>query len=469
MAPLDLLVLGMNSGTAMDGIDIGLCRFKQEAPESPMEMELIQYDELEVPQWIKKPMLRMLRETSTTPAEMSQINVQLGQMFADAANEFCQKYNVPREAVDLIGSHGQTIWLLSMPKEGETKSALCMGEGTVMSAMTGITTVTDFRMAEQAVGRQGAPLVGFYDGLLLRHPTKYIACQNIGGIANVCFIPSDADGSIDTMTDFDCGPGNIFIDAAVRYFTNGEREYDKDGEMGKRGTVCQEIVDNFLHNHPYCTHDPPKTTGREVFGDGDAQAIIDDCLARGLSPDDTVATITRITAQNIVEHYHRYAPERGAVIDEIHMCGGGSLNPNVTEYIQSAFPRARVLSLDESGIPSAAKEAVTFAMQGMEAILGRALIVPCNAETTEGNTISGKIAPGKSWRTLIGKAHAFGEGKPLPRVREMFLTRKYFMNQKPINGLPADFNFEKSVNGTNGVNAHATNGVNGSNGVNGHH
>lgn len=144
----------------------------------------------------------MLRETKTTPSMMSQLNVQLGQMFGDAVKEFCDKHQVPMDSIDLIGSHGQTIWLLSMPGKGETRSAFCLGEGTVISAMTGITTVTDFRMAEQAVGRQGAPLVALIDGLLLHHPTKWRVCQNIGGIANLCVIPPDSAGGVDAMVDW---------------------------------------------------------------------------------------------------------------------------------------------------------------------------------------------------------------------------------------------------------------------------
>lgn len=155
-----------------------------------------------VPQWIKKPVLTMLRETQTTPSLMSQLNVKLGIMFGEAVMQFCAKHDVAPRDIDLIGSHGQTIWLLSMPEVGETRSAFCLGEGTVISAITGITTVTDFRMAEQAVGRQGAPLVALIDGLLLRHPTKWRICQNIGGIANLCVIPPDNEGGLDAMVDW---------------------------------------------------------------------------------------------------------------------------------------------------------------------------------------------------------------------------------------------------------------------------
>jgi 1,6-anhydro-N-acetylmuramate kinase len=381
---------------------------------------------------MKRRILKMLRDTRTTPSDMSQLNVQLGQMFSEAFHTFCEKHNVQSSSVDLIGSHGQTIWLLSMPKEGETRSAFCLGEGTIMSSLTGITTVTDFRQAEQAVGRQGAPLVALIDGLLLRHPTKARLCQNIGGIANLCFIPPDSKGGVDSMVDWDCGPGNMFIDAAMRYFTNGELEYDKDGEWGRQGTVNQKIVDDFLNSNPYINTHPPKTTGREVFGDNECQEIIDACLAAGCSKYDTIATITRIAAENIVRQYRTYLPSYDIdpeSIDEIFMCGGGARNPNIIAYMREQLPKTRICKLDETGVPADAKEAVSFAQQALEAVLGRAALVPINSDSLTPNTISGKISPGIRWRELMRRCIKFGdqwqgEGA-LPTVKEMVVDRPY--------------------------------------------
>ncbi|KAH7150582.1 hypothetical protein DER46DRAFT_703239 [Fusarium sp. MPI-SDFR-AT-0072] len=426
---LDLTVLGMNSGTAMDGIDCALVRYYQESPDAPLHMELIKYDEMPVPQWIKKPVLTMLRETRTTPSKMSQLNVQLGQMFGDAVKEFCDKHDIAMDSIDLIGSHGQTIWLLSMPEEGETRSAFCLGEGTVISAITGITTVTDFRMAEQAVGRQGAPLVALIDGLLLHHPTKWRVCQNIGGIANLCVIPPDSEGGVDAMVDWDCGPGNMFIDNAMRYFTNGEMEYDRDGEWSAKGTVNQEIVDKFLSTNKYCNHAPPKTTGRETFGDNEGQELINECLAAGCDKYDTLATITRITAQNIIKQYRTFFPRFGISVEkisEIYMCGGGARNPTIIKYLREQLPDTEIRPLDETGVPSDAKEAVSFAQQAMEAILGRSALVPINSDSLTPNTISGKIAPGRRWREIMKSSIRFGEGRSdLPTVKEMIVEQPY--------------------------------------------
>ncbi|RKU43770.1 hypothetical protein DL546_003550 [Coniochaeta pulveracea] len=283
-SPLSLKVIGHNAGTSMDGVDLVHVHFTQDSPVAPLNMQLLHYGEYPMPQKVKKRVMKLIKENKTTPEEMAIVNIELGQVIADAVKSFAkdQGFDLERE-VDLIGGQGQTIWHLPLPElfEGDQMRAhLDMAEIAIIAADTSITSLGNFRVSDMALGRQGCPLFAALDSLLLNHPTLNRAVQNIGGIANFSILPK---GKVEGCYDFDTGPGNVFIDAAVRYFTDGQQEYDKDGAMGAKGTVDQAIVDEILAG-PYFVHDIPKTTGRETFGDRMAEDICDKMLASKWPP-----------------------------------------------------------------------------------------------------------------------------------------------------------------------------------------
>ena len=380
-----------------------------------------------MPSKIRTDILSMLREDTAPPSMMSQMDAEMGHTFANAIHIFAQKHGIAIDDIDLIGSGGQLITLTGTPPRGQHRSNMCLGEGAVISAKTGVTTVSDYRTAEQAVGRQGAPLFAYLVGLLLHHPTRLQICITIGGITTVCFIPPDNKGGIDAMYDWDTGPGTSMIDSAFRRFG-----YDPATDQGTSlldGKVCHEVVEKLLATDEYLQARPPKTTAREIYGDAKAHRIIGLCGLRGYSHADTIATMTRFTSASIIQQMLLYGPGREAINNaDIVIDGRGMFNPQLVADLRNEFPRANFGSFDKTGVPCNAKKAVGFAMQAMEALLGRALPVPTNADVRRPNTITGKLAPGVRWREVLEKSVSFGGAgrgwEGLPEVRELIVKQK---------------------------------------------
>lgn len=384
-------VLGMNSGTSVDSIDLALCEFAQ-APEQPgtLMLRLLTYGTLPYPPDLQERVLRLCREAVCRLDDLTEMNFLLGEALAAAAVRFLRAEKGTH--IDLVASHGQTIYHLVEP--GRMLSTLQMGEAALIAQRTGVTAVADFRVADIAAGGQGAPLTSFLDALLCCDARVTRALQNIGGVGNVTFLP--ASPGPEGAYAFDTGPGNALIDYGARFFSQGSAHYDRDGVMARAGSVHTALLEEVLA-HPYFHRPPPKTTGRELFGDAFATALIARARELALSPAETMATLTALTAESIALAYRLFGPPH---LDEVLVSGGGSSNPVLMEYLRRALPESRVICFDETGLPARAKEAVLFALLGHEALHGRPANLPRCTGAGE-QTILGKLVPGANYRSLL--------------------------------------------------------------------
>lgn len=265
-----------------------------------------------------------------------------------------------------------------------------IGEGAVVAQRTGITTVAELRAADLAVGGHGAPLSVYVDYVLFHHPTISRAVQNIGGIANVTGLTAGCE--LSEVSSFDTGPGNMVIDGVVRHFTGGRSQYDKDGEMAARGKVSTKLLAELME-HPYVKKVPPKTTGREDFGDQFAAAVIKRATELSLSPEDVVATVTAFTVEAMAFNYRTYL-FRAKPLDEVILGGGGTHNKTLVRMLRERVAPAKVMTHADFGIPNDAREALTWAVFADEALYGIPANVP-NASGAQRKVILGKIIPGQ--------------------------------------------------------------------------
>ena len=364
-----LLALGIMSGTSADGIDVALVRVSGRKPT------LENFAAFPFPARVRDAILRLGEGRAATTGEISQLNFLLGEVFAEAALTACRKFRVRPSQIRLIGSHGQTVFHQGTTSSfcgRKVASTLQIGEPSVIAGRTGITTVGDFRPADMAAGGQGAPLVPFVDYWLYRSARIGRAALNIGGIANVTVIPRAA--KIEDVFAFDIGPGNMVIDALVRHFTQGRKAFDRNAEMAGRGQVLSGLLAALLGDK-YFLKRPPKTAGREQYGEKYVRRALAHRAARRARAEDVIRTATILTALSIVDAIHRFVPLR-ARVSELIVSGGGAHNPLLMAQIDAALPGVRVRISDEFGVPGDAKEAFAFALLGWETLHRRAANVP---------------------------------------------------------------------------------------------
>ena len=383
------LVLGLMSGTSADGIDVALVRIAPGAGTDSSRARLAKFATMEFPQDVRAVVLRLAEGASTTACELSQLNVRLGQVFAQAALGACRKFRVSPRQIALIGSHGQTVYHQGVPSRfvgAQVGSTLQIGEPAVIAAVTGITTVADFRPADMAVGGQGAPLVPWADYMLYRDSRRGHIALNIGGIANMTVIPRAARP--EQVFAFDTGPGNMVVDGLMRHFTKGRQHYDRDAQMAQRGTLLPPLADKLLAD-PYFRLRPPKTAGREQYGANYLRHVLDWGRVHRARPEDLVRTAALVTALSIVDAIHRWVTPR-ARIQQLIVSGGGARNPLIMSQIAAALPEIEILTSDALGVPGDAKEAFEFALLANETIHGRPANLP-SATGASRPAILGKV------------------------------------------------------------------------------
>ena len=420
-----MLVLGMMSGTSADGIDVALARISGAPPN--LKAKLLGHTSKKFPPALRREILRVAEQQPISAGQLSRLNFRLGELFADAALSACRKFRVPPSRVALIGSHGQTIFHQGRPVPyfgSPTASTLQVGEPSVIAARTGITTVTDFRPADIALGGQGAPLVPYADYLLYRHAKLGRVSLNLGGISNITVIPAGARP--DQVFAFDTGPANMLIDALVRHFTHGRQHFDKDAQLARRGHLNRPLLKALLQD-PYLKLKPPKSTGREYYGATYTKKLLALGRRYKIKPNDLIRTVTSFTAVCVADALYAFVLPKHK-IEEIIVSGGGAQNPLLMEALQiftlvpprkvySGVDRRKKIVLemwipvpghkvspipkdvclltirrsDEFGIPMEAKEAFAFALLAYESFHQRPANLP-SATGARGPAILGKIS-----------------------------------------------------------------------------
>jgi anhydro-N-acetylmuramic acid kinase len=377
------LVIGLMSGTSADGIDAAIVEITESGTETKIKQ--IAFETFPYDSKIKDYILRNSDAQTAKLDDIVRLNFLLGELFADAVLALVKKAGLKINEIDIIGSHGQTIHHLPENKKlfGKIISAtLQIADPCVIAKRTGILTVGDFRTADIAVGGSGAPLIPYFDYLMFRSENKNRGLLNIGGIANITVIPKNA--SVENVFAFDTGPGNILIDSMMKRLFR--KSFDDNGKTASRGKIIPQLL-KWLMSDSYFRQNPPKSTGREYFGD----VLLDRILrkSRNSSPYDIAATVSELTAVSIYESYVRFIKKKVA-LDELFVSGGGLHNNYLFDRLKKLFEDVNVLPIELAGYDADAKEAICFAVLANETISGNCTNLP-KATGAERQTVLGKI------------------------------------------------------------------------------
>ncbi|KJH73198.1 anhydro-N-acetylmuramic acid kinase [Aliterella atlantica] len=347
-------VIGLISGTSVDGIDAVLVNIS--GTELDLQIELLKGATYPYSEALSEQIMAVCQGAAISMAELARLDDAIAQVFAQAALNIQASY----PSAQLIGSHGQNIYHRPAGEmEGQGGYTLQIGRGDLIARLTGIPTISNFRVADVAAGGQGAPLVPKVDAYLLSHLEKSRCVQNLGGIGNVAYLPARSNPHwLEEIRGWDTGPANTLIDLAVQHYSNGAQSYDEGGEWAASGTPCQNLVDEWLRQD-FFHQAPPKSTGRELFGSQYLARCLLAAEAYRLSPADMLATLTELTVASIVHSYQTFLPQ---LPEQVLLCGGGSKNIYLKERLQARLQPTVVSTTDDVGLSADFKEAIAFAV-----------------------------------------------------------------------------------------------------------
>jgi anhydro-N-acetylmuramic acid kinase len=357
------IVAGVMSGTSMDSIDVALCRIHGAGRTAKVELVAF-YQEPYAPELAR----RLQNPAMLAVRDIAELNGLIGEAFAQACLAAFARAGMNVQEVDLIGSHGQTVYHHSaLP--GAPRSSLQLGDADVIALRTGLGVIADFRARDIAAGGEGAPLTPYADVILYelaRVPQR--AILNLGGIANITFVEHGSHGNV---IGFDTGPANAPLDRLARIFSAGQQSYDVDGAFAKQGRVDEAMLDILLQD-PYLLAAPPKSTGFEVYGDPFIERLV---AQYGPVSCDMITTVTEFVAQTILDAIQRHVQPH-ADISELVLAGGGGRNPELRRRLRDSIAPIRLIDSDDLGVPSQAREAMAFALLANDALLGLPTSIP---------------------------------------------------------------------------------------------
>ena len=358
-------IIGLMSGTSVDGLDIAYCRISGEGHST--NIELLAFETISYEPDFKAEIKSVFSKKEVDFEKLCLLNPWVAKQQAAMINAFIQKHNIAKEEVDLIASHGQTVY--HAPKalhqqEKFSNATLQIGDGDHMAVDTGIITISDFRQKHIAAGGEGAPLAVYGDYFIFSKKGEDRIMLNMGGIANFTFLPGSLNA--DKIFSTDTGTGNTLMDALMQQQFPG-KYFDEDAAVAKKGTVNESLL-NALKDHPFFQQSFPKTTGPELFNLQYVQNAKEKSGTTDLNVYDTMATLNAFSAQTIAEAILKTMPANSDF--HLYASGGGMHNPLLMEQIKQLLPNIPIHLTSELGINPDAKEAVLFAILANECIAG---------------------------------------------------------------------------------------------------